>query len=127
MKVWPSKLRTNSIADTTREKLPEWFAKTQKDVAEFDANNHIRQAQAMMAHDVSAPLGGSMDRAAAAVKAQVLVIVSISDHMVTPGPALDFAKLLHAEVLELHDNCGHLAPGCELATIGPAVAGFLAK
>jgi homoserine O-acetyltransferase len=71
-------------ADTTREKLPEWFAKAQKDVAEFDANNHIRQAQAMMAHDVSAPLGGSMDRAAAAVKTQVLVIVSISDHMVTP-------------------------------------------
>src|SRR4029077_16208573 len=77
-------------------KLPEWFAKAQKDVAEFDANNHIRQAQAMMAHDVSAPLGGSMDRAAAAVKTQVLVIVSISDHMVTPGPALDFAQLLHA-------------------------------
>jgi homoserine O-acetyltransferase len=114
-------------ADTTREKLPEWFAKAQKDVAEFDANNHIRQAQAMMAHDVSALLGGSMDRAAAAVKTQVLVIVSISDHMVTPGPALDFAQLLHAEVVELRDNCGHLAPGCELGKIGPAIAGFLAK
>ena len=101
--------------------------KTQKDVAEFDANNHIRQAQAMMAHDVSAPLGGSMDRATAAVKAQVLVIVSITDHMVTPGPALDFAKMLHAEVLELRDNCGHLAPGCEVAKIGSAIADFLAK
>ena len=41
--------------DTTREKLPEWFAQTKKDVAEFDANNHIRQSEAMMAHDVSAP------------------------------------------------------------------------
>lgn len=113
--------------DTTREKLPQWVADTRKSVAEFDANNHIRQSQAMMAHDVSATFGGSMDRAAAAVKAKVLVVVSSSDHMVTPGPALDFARLLHAEVLELQDNCGHLAPGCETARVGAAVAAFLEK
>jgi homoserine O-acetyltransferase/O-succinyltransferase len=114
-------------ADTTREKLPEWIATTRKQVAEFDANNHIRQSQAMMAHDVSATFGGSMDRAAAAVKAKVLVVPSITDHMVTPGPALDFARLLKAEVLELHDHCGHLAPGCEEAKLGATIAGFLAK
>ena len=113
--------------DTTREKLPEWFAQTKKDVAEFDANNHIRQSQAMMAHDVSATFGGSMDRAAAAVKAKVLVLVSQTDHMVTPGPALEFAKLLHSDVLELQDNCGHLAPGCETGKVGAAIAGFLEK
>jgi homoserine O-acetyltransferase len=114
-------------ADTTRERLPEWFAATRKQVAEFDANNHIRQSQAMMAHDVSATFGGAMDRAAAAVKAKVLVVPSITDHMVTPGPALEFARLLHAEVLELRDNCGHLAPGCEAEKMGAAIAGFLAK
>jgi homoserine O-acetyltransferase len=114
-------------ADTTREKLPEWFAQTQKQIATFDANNHIRQAQAMMAHDVSATVGGSMERTAAAVKAKVLVIVSVTDHMVTPGPALEFAQMLHAEVLELRDNCGHLAPGCEMGKVGTAVTGFLAK
>lgn len=113
--------------DTTREKLPEWFAQTKKDVAEFDANNHIRQSQAMMAHDVSATFGGSMDRAAAAVNAKVLVVVSQTDHMVTPGPALEFAKLLHSEVLELQDNCGHLAPDCETGKVGAAIAGFLEK
>jgi homoserine O-acetyltransferase/O-succinyltransferase len=113
--------------DTTREKLPEWFAQTKKDVAEFDANNHIRQSQAMMTHDVSATFGGSMDRAAAAVNAKVLVVVSQTDHMVTPGPALEFAKLLHSEVLELQDNCGHLAPGCETGRVGAAIAGFLEK
>ncbi len=114
-------------ADTTREKLPEWFAETRKHVAEFDANNHIRQSQAMMAHDVSAPLGGLMERAAAAVKAKVLVVVSVSDHMVTPGPALEFAQLLHAEVVELRSNCGHIAPGCETAKAGTAIAAFLEK
>jgi homoserine O-acetyltransferase/O-succinyltransferase len=113
--------------DTTREKLPEWFAETRKHVAEFDANNHIRQSQAMVAHDVSATLGGSMDRAAAAVTAKVLVVVSVSDHMVTPGPALEFARLLHAEILELTSNCGHIAPGCETAKAGAAIAAFLEK
>ena len=68
-----------------------------------------------------------MERAAAAVKAKVLVVASRTDHMVTPGPALEFAHLLQAEVLELQDNCGHLAPGCELAKVGPAIATFLAK
>ncbi len=113
--------------DNSREKLPGWFTDTEKQVAEFDANNHIRQAQAMMSHDVSATVGGSMDRAAAAVKARVLVVASITDHMVTPGPALEFAKLLHAEVLELRDNCGHLAPGCETGKVGAAIAGILEK
>ena len=113
--------------DTTREKLPEWYVTTRKDVAEFDANDHIRQSQAMMAHDVSAPFGGSMDRAAAAVKAKILVVVSVSDHMVTPMPAMDFAKLLHADTLALQDNCGHEAPDCESGKVGTAIAAFLEK
>jgi homoserine O-acetyltransferase/O-succinyltransferase len=113
--------------DTTRDKLPAWFAETKKSVAEFDANNHIRQSQAMMAHDVSATFGGSMDRAAAAVKAKVLVVVSLSDHIVTPVPALNFAALLHAETLELKDNCGHSAVECETGKIGAAIAAFLDK
>jgi homoserine O-acetyltransferase len=113
--------------DTTREKLPTWFAETKKSVAEFDANDHIRQSEAMIAHDVSAPFGGSMERAAATVKAKVLVVVSVTDHIVTPVPALDFAKLLHAETLELRDNCGHNAIECETPKIGAAIATFMEK
>jgi homoserine O-acetyltransferase len=90
-----------------------------------DANDKIRQCQAMMAMDVSAPFGGSMERAAAAVKAQVLVVVSKQDHVVTPQPAIDFAHLLHAQVLELDSDCGHLASACEAEKIQKAVAEFL--
>jgi len=93
----------------------------------FDANNHIRQAQAMMSLDVSDAYGGSLERAAAAVKTKVFVVVSKFDHTVTPGPALEFAKLLHAPVLELEGDCGHLASSCESATIDPAVKEFLEK
>lgn len=110
----------------TREKL---FAELEraKTAAGFDANNKIRQDQAMMALDVSAPFGGSMERAAAAVRARVLVVVATRDHVVTPGPALEFARLLGAQVLTLEGDCGHLAPGCEAQKMNPVVAEFLAR
>jgi homoserine O-acetyltransferase/O-succinyltransferase len=110
----------------TREKVLSEIEKA-KAVRGFDANDKIRQDQAMMALDVSAPFGGSMARAAAAVKARVLVVVAARDHVVTPGPALEFARLLRAQVLTLEGDCGHLAPGCESPKVNPAVADFLAR
>ena len=93
----------------------------------FDANNWIRQAQAMMAHDVSRPFGDDMAKAAAAVKARVLFVVGLQDHMVNPTPALSFAALLHAPTLELNSDCGHLVTDCEQAKIAAAIERFLAK
>lgn len=110
----------------TREKVLAALKKAETDKAE-DANDTIRQSEAMMALDVSDVFGGSMERAAAAVKASVFVVVSKQDHTVTPQPARDFAALLHAPVLELESGCGHLAPGCENAKLSPAVVDFLKK
>ena len=91
----------------------------------FDANNWHRQLEAMIADDVSKPFGGSMEKAAAAVKAKLLVIVSAQDHMVNPTPARGFAELTHAKLVELTGPCGHLANGCEQDTVIRAVAEFL--
>ena len=111
--------------EMTREKF---FASLKKPAENtFDANDRIRQAQAMMGLDVSAPFGGSMEKAAAAVKAPMLIIVDAHDHMVTPGPALDFAKLKAAQTLVLQNDCGHLGPGCEQGKVGAAIAEFLGK
>ncbi len=110
----------------TRAQVAPSIEKAKTDPA-FDANNFIRQAEAMMSLDVADAFGGSMEKAAAAVKAKVLVIAALQDHMVTPGPALEFAPLIHADVLRLESNCGHLAPGCEMKTVSPAVAAFLEK
>jgi len=91
----------------------------------FDANNWIRQAEAMMALDVSAAFDGSMERAAAAVEADVLVVHGLRDHMVAPQPALAFAELLFAPVVRLEGDCGHLAVWCEQAEAFPAISRFL--
>jgi homoserine O-acetyltransferase/O-succinyltransferase len=91
------------------------------DVEDFD-----RQARAIAALDVSAPFGGSMERAAAAVRARLLVVVPERDEVVDPGPALEFARLAGAEVLVLDGRCGHRATTCESEAIRSAVDGFLA-
>jgi homoserine O-acetyltransferase len=108
----------------TREQVFATLAKA-KDAPSTDANNKIRQSEAMMSMDVSDHFGGSMERAAAAVKAKVFVVVATHDHVVTPQPARDFAALLRAPMLELDSDCGHLAPGCEDAKVSAAVAAFL--
>jgi homoserine O-acetyltransferase len=108
----------------TRDQVLESLAKAKVATA-TDANNKIRQLGAMMGIDVSERVGGSMERAAEAVQAKVFVIVATHDHVVTPQPARDFASLLHAPILELESDCGHLAPSCEDAKVSAAVAAFL--
>jgi homoserine O-acetyltransferase len=110
---------------TTREQVLEKIAQAKKSSGGTDSNNSIRQSEAMMALDVSAPLGGSMERAAATVRAKVLVVVARFDHAVTPGPAREFARLTKSELLELDSDCGHMAPSCEDAAVRKAVTEFL--
>lgn len=90
-----------------------------------DANDKIRQTQALLRHDVAAAFGGSMSDAAAAVHAKALIVVSQSDHVVTPGPALEFAQLMNARTLVLNDACGHNAIACELAKVAGAIHDLL--
>jgi homoserine O-acetyltransferase/O-succinyltransferase len=92
-----------------------------------DANDKVRQVQAMLAMDVSRHAGGSLERAAAAVRARTLVIVASADHVVTPGPALEFAGLIGARTLVLDSACGHLASSCQAGLVNEAVAEFLER
>jgi homoserine O-acetyltransferase len=101
----------------TREQVFADLEKARNDAKRFDANNKIRQVQAMMSLDVSSNYG--------AVKAKVLVVVSKFDHVVTPGPAREFASLLGAKLIDLEGDCGHLATACESRRLTEAVTDFL--
>jgi homoserine O-acetyltransferase len=109
----------------TRQKVLEEIAKAKIEIKGFDANDKIRQTQAMMALDITEKFGGSWERTANAVRAKVFIIAARFDHTVTPLPALNFAKLLNAETLVLESDCGHLAPSCESQKVNSAVADFL--
>jgi homoserine O-acetyltransferase len=110
-----------------REEVLADLEKARRNGRSFDANDKIRQTQAMMKLDIYRDFGGDLERAAKAVKAKVFVVVSRFDHVVTPGPAIEFASLLNAKVLNLESECGHLATVCESTHLNAAVAEFLSK
>jgi homoserine O-acetyltransferase len=109
----------------TREQVLADLEKARRDSKSFDANDKIRQVQAMMQLDVTREFGGSLERAAHVVKAKVFVVVSRFDHVVTPGPAIEFASLVGAKTLNLESECGHLATVCESSRLDKAIADFL--
>jgi homoserine O-acetyltransferase len=85
------------------------------------------QLHAMIGHDVAAPFAGSLEQAASLVQAEAFIVVGLADHLVTPGPALEFAGLLGARTLRLTNDCGHQAPWCEPERFNSAVREFLRK
>ncbi len=83
------------------------------------------QLRAMMSMDVAN--GGALRTAAERVKARTLAVLSRQDHMVNPIPGFRFTEMIHAKVLELTGDCGHMATSCEAGIMNPAVREFLAK
>lgn len=109
----------------TREKVLAAIAKAKNETGGSDANNKIRQTEAMMSIDVTEKFGGSWDRAAQSVKAKPFIIVDKFDHTVTPSTALKFAGALKAETLILEGDCGHSIHLCEGEKVNSTVACFL--
>jgi len=93
----------------------------------IDPADWAAQLRAMMAQNVAANAGGSMEKASASVRAKTLVVVSMQDHMVNPLPALRFAEEAKAGVLKLTGNCGHMATDCESTEFTAGVRAFLAR
>ena len=92
----------------------------------FDWNNWHRQLQAMIGLDIAKDDGGSLEKVSRKIKAKMLIVTSVQDHMVNPIPATKMAGLLQARLLVLISDCGHLAPGCESPKLFAAVKQFLA-
>jgi homoserine O-acetyltransferase len=101
----------------TREQVFADLEKARRDAKRFDANDKIRQIQAMMSLDVAHDYG--------AVKAKVLVVVAKFDHVVTPEPAIEFGMLVGAKLLDLDGDCGHLETSCKSHLLSIIVADFL--
>lgn len=96
-------------------KFSEYISKFEGNSSEtFTIENWEYQLRACMKHDIFKYFNGSIEETAKAIKAQVLMIVSLSDHLVHPKTAIDFSEILKCEIIKLDNNCGHLAIGCEM-------------
>ena len=98
-------------------------------MSEGRTKNIAMQLRAMINHDISRGFGGDMAAVAAAMKPELLVVVDAVDHLVTPGPALEFAELAGGQSLVLDDDCGHLGPfqSCSGTAMTDAISAFLAR
>lgn len=110
----------------TRSRLSELKPRAAVGELGLQPEDQLRQIRAIVGHDIARRFDGSLERAAAAIKAELLVVSTWADAEVNPKPAFDVARLARAEVLELDGRCGHQAPSCERATMWPAVGRFLA-
>jgi homoserine O-acetyltransferase/O-succinyltransferase len=89
--------------------------------------DYAAQLRAIAAHDVAARFGGDLTRAAAAVRARLLVVASPDDRMVDPAPGVAFARRVGAETLVAPSSCGHAVFWCEAERLGDAVRAFVAR
>ncbi len=114
------------VDHVTREGFAQWFKRIGGELRTgSDANDYLRQLQAMLAQDIAH--GGDIFSTAHIIQARMLIINAEQDEMVNPIPPLAFARLAHAQTLVLTSDCGHMAPGCELDKVTPAIAKFLAQ
>ncbi|HKJ30538.1 MAG TPA: alpha/beta fold hydrolase [Balneolales bacterium] len=113
---------------TSRVDFHKWLQKSDKSFEKtFNPFDWASQLRAMMALNVARAYGGSIKKAANVVKAKVLIIPSVHDHMVNPGPALHFAKLIHAKVMKITNDCGHMGVSCAQQKINKRINVFLSK
>jgi homoserine O-acetyltransferase len=99
------------VRETAANKFEEFVEAVDKDgLGRMDGNDWLRQLQAMMAHNVASPFSDSFEAAAKEVKAKLMVVAAIQDHMVNPTPAMEFAGILHADVVQLKGDADTLRP-----------------
>jgi homoserine O-acetyltransferase len=84
-----------------------------------------RQAEAMIGHNVARDFGNELQKAAAQIKAQFLIVLGEDDRVVTPQPAREFAVMIGATVVELDEDCGHGDPACAPDAFAQAVSTFI--
>lgn len=108
-----------------RGEFEEYLGKFNRDPSkQFTSWNKASQIRAMRQHNIFHRFGDSETAAAKAVKANVLVIVSATDHIVNPIPTEKFAEILNCDIVVLENNCGHLAIGCEMERCSQIVCDF---
>lgn len=125
----PAAMKTAADMNAMHLHTPAWVVEHVKDVDGFmkthedslsriDPNDYASQLRVMIGQDIGFP---------DAIRARMLVVVSLQDQMVNPMPAWELARRLKSKLVTLTGDCGHLATSCEQDVMVPEVARFLAQ
>lgn len=118
----PAYRNRKTAASETKEFRADYVKRFSKN---FKPADWASQLRAMMTHDISTAWNGDHQAAAAAIQAVVMIIMSAQDHLVPPQPAMEIAQLIEAKTYTFDNDCGHLAPGCEMDKFVQIVHEFL--
>ena len=115
---------TNRARTTPRAGVADFIAQQEQQMlGGFSVVDWYRQLQALASFDLVGSSG--MSGLAAKITAPMLIVTSTQDHMMNPGPATALATASNAQLLALDNDCGHIAPICELDLVSKTIAEFL--
>ena len=113
------RVKTASRADVTK-----WVVYN-KNRLDQDWNNTDYQLNAIIGQDISKDYNNSLKDAADHIRAKMLIISSLQDHMVNPTAAIEFSKLLPAKLVVLDSEKGHQAPNFSMPLVKDAIIQML--
>ena len=91
----------------------------------MNSKDYLTQVNAMLKHDIYKSPSITPENISNVVKTDVLIVVSLQDHLVNPASSITISKQLNCQLLELTGDCGHIAVWCEADKIKQAVSSFL--
>ncbi|MBW6458011.1 MAG: alpha/beta fold hydrolase, partial [FCB group bacterium] len=91
----------------------------------FPADNFYSQSKAVSIHDISRRDRGDMEKTAARIQTEMLIIVNRQDHLVSPYPILSLAKQTRSKTLVLNNDRGHLGVTYEIKKVRRTIDRFL--
>jgi homoserine O-acetyltransferase len=132
--LWPALARTEMLFIVTpmglntrgTDSVANDIAANANNYRQWNVDDYAAQIRALLRYDLSADYG-DMHRAAAHVRAPMLAVYSWDDHMVPPDAMAEFAKMVHADTLSIHNKCGHITIFCAQKRIASATRAFIAR
>jgi len=105
------------------ERMNKWRSSSYRRM--MNSKDYHAGLKAMLSHDIYKSSAINPENISDHIKADVLIVVSIQDHLVNPASSITISKLLNCNLVELSGDCGHGAFLCEAKKIREAVSSFL--
>lgn len=87
--------------------------------------DYLGGLNAMISQDIYKSADCNLKNVKNIIKADMLIVPAIQDHLVNPLSAIELSKELDAELVTLESDCGHMAIVCEAEKIKKAITTFL--
>lgn len=91
----------------------------------YTLSNLRSQLEAMMDQDIYKSSGTVPEKIGEQIKAKLLIIVAVNDHMVNPQSAMSLTKQLSCKLELVNNDCGHNLLDCGSAQVEKTIQSFL--